>query len=230
MIVEYPDGRAVYPGDSPVAANASIEEYVAIRVADMKFVLDSLAKPSVTSRIPGLGGATSPLKTNMPHLPKPKLQTNKIGVFGHSLGGAAALQLMSEDKRFHVGANLDGGLFGSVIPKGIDSPFVFFGRPDHNRHSDDTWAEAWPNIRGFKREYMINGSTHATYTDLPVFRDLLGDKFPSEYILGTVNGTRILNIETAFLGALFNRFLKGYGGELLDGKGLNLWPEVALVK
>ncbi|KAI3325994.1 Alpha/Beta hydrolase protein [Xylariaceae sp. AK1471] len=219
-IVEFPDGRVVYPSDSPVAANATLEQYLDIRVKDLKFVLDSLANSSVTSRIPGLGRASSGLKTK------------KVGCFGHSFGGASSLQLIHDDKRCVVGANLDGGLFGSVIQEGTDVPFLFFGRPDHNRHTDDTWAAAWTNLRGFKREYIVNGTTHGDFSDLPIYRDLLGDQFPEALAqsLGNITGARILDIETTFVGALFDRFLKGHGGELLDGKGMKNWPEVTLVK
>ncbi|KAI8633660.1 Alpha/Beta hydrolase protein [Xylariaceae sp. FL1651] len=232
IVVEYPDGRTVLPSDSPTVANATIEEFVYARVADLIFVLDSLANSSVVSRIPGLGGVSSYQKSGSHEHAKPKLRTDKIGVFGHSLGGATALQLLKNDTRFHVGANLDGAAEGSVVQEGTDSPFLFFGRPDHNRHTDDTWAEAWQNLRGFKREYAVNGTQHGAYSDLPIFRDILGDQFPSELSggLGTIKGTRIMEIETAFLKALFDRFLKGHGGQLLDGKGLDHWPEVALVE
>jgi hypothetical protein len=84
------------------------------------------------------------------------------------------------------------------------------------------------NLRGFKREYHVNGSQHLDFSDIPIWRDQVGDGFPEDIsqVLGGINGTRILNINTAFLGALFDRFLKGHGGELLDGKGLKNWPEV----
>ncbi|KAI1817867.1 hypothetical protein GGS20DRAFT_531110 [Poronia punctata] len=233
IIVEFPDGRVVVPEDSPVATNASLEEFLDLRVEDLSFVLDALANSSITSQIPGLGGASCP-RTHAREIEtsKPKLRTNGVGCFGHSFGGASSLQLIHDDERCVVGANFDGAVFGSVIPEGIDKPFLFLGRPDHNRNIDDTWAAAWPNLRGFKREYTVNGTTHADFTDLPLFRDLLGDQFPESLgqTLGNITGARILDVQTAFVGALFDRFLKGKGGELLDDKKLTKWPEVALVK
>ncbi|KAI0455912.1 platelet-activating factor acetylhydrolase [Xylaria acuta] len=237
FIVEYPDGRSVSSSDSPKGANATLEEYLDVRVKDMRFVLDSLANPSVTSRIPGLEAPSSASsKTNSYSCPKPKLATGKVGVFGHSFGGATSLQLLKDDARFHVGANLDGSVYGNVVQEGTDSPFVFFGRNNgtakHTDETDETWAEAWKNLRGFKREYNVNGTEHGAFTDIPIFRDLLPSGALGEYAeqLGSIKGTRILAIETAFLGALFDRFLKGKGGELLDGKGLDQWPEVTLAK
>ncbi|KAI2640279.1 Alpha/Beta hydrolase protein [Xylaria nigripes] len=232
VVVEYPDGRLVIDKESPNVANATLDTLLDVRVQDLLFVLDSLSDPSITSRIPGLNGSSSSSPDSYPTRQQ-KLQTDKVGVFGHSFGGAASLQLLIQDKRFHVGANMDGGLdFGSFAQESTDLPFVFFGRPDHNRHTDKTWETTWANLKGFKREYMVNGTQHGAYTDLPIFRDVLGAQQIGDLVgsLGTIKGTRILAIENAFLRALFDRFLKGRGGELLDGKGLEKWPEVALVQ
>ncbi|KAI1434321.1 platelet-activating factor acetylhydrolase [Xylaria sp. CBS 124048] len=226
-IIEYPDGRLVIASESPNVGNATLEDFLYVRVKDIRFILDSLADPSITSRIPGMGGNSNSYKTS-----PTKFRTDKVGVYGHSAGGTTALQLLHDDKRFQVGANLDGQVFGSVLHEGVDSPFVFIGRPDHNSKTDETWTEALKNVRGFKREYTVNGTTHGSFTDLSIFRDLLGPNFLTPLIgdLGPIKGARILSIETAFMGALFDRFLKGKGGRLLDGKGLDRWPEVALLQ
>ncbi|KAI1113058.1 platelet-activating factor acetylhydrolase [Nemania sp. NC0429] len=225
VIVEYPDGRVVFPTDSPTAPNATLEEYLDARVKDMISVLDALEDPSTTSRIPGLGAPSS-------SYPRRKLKTAKVGAYGHSFGGAAALQLLRDDRRFRVGADLDGGVYGDVVQKGTDLPFLYLRRENHTHVTDPTWAEAWPNLRGFKREYSIDAATHASFTDISVFRDLVGEQALGDYgqALGDVTGTRMLAIQTAFLGALFDRFLKGRGGELLDGEGMRRFPEVHLQK
>ncbi|KAI1331861.1 platelet-activating factor acetylhydrolase [Xylariaceae sp. FL0255] len=215
--VEYPDGRLVLASESPNVDNATMEDLLYTRVADISFVLDSMANSTIVSSIPGLNSTT-------------KLQTHSAGVFGHSFGGATALQVMSNDTRFKAGADLDGAIYGSVVEGGTDRPFLMFGRPDHNETTDPTWAAVWPNIRGLKRLYAVNGTGHYSYSDLPGFRDILGRFFPPslEKNLGSMNGSRIMDIERAFLEALFSRYLKGSGGELLDGKGLEMWPEVTL--
>ncbi|KAI0910268.1 hypothetical protein F4823DRAFT_590533 [Ustulina deusta] len=214
-IVEYPDGHAVYAKDSTVV-NGTADEYLEVRVADMSFVLDALSDPSIVSQIPGLSRSVS-------------LPTDKVGGFGHSFGGATALQLLLNDTRFAVGANFDGILFGSVIEEGTDSPFVLFGT--NPRMEDDTWTTAWENLRGFKRQYGINETEHGAFTDFPIIRDVLGADSPPllDVGLGTIAGARIIDIETAYINALFGRFLKGEEGELLDGEGSGDWPEVSLV-
>ncbi|KAI3333555.1 platelet-activating factor acetylhydrolase [Ustulina deusta] len=233
LIVEYPDGRTVVASDSTKANltdEESLPDYLDARVKDIRFVLDSLSNSSVTSRIPGLACPSSSPNSNTHRFPQLKLRTDKVGVFGHSFGGAAALQLLKDDKRFYAGADLDGGVYGTVVQEGTDSPFLYLRRPDHTHITDPTWAAAWPNLQGFKREYSVNGTQHGSFTDLPVFSDLVGDQGLGQFSgqEGTIETARIFAIETAFLGALFDRFLKGHGGELLDGKGLDSWPEVTL--
>lgn len=213
-IVEYPDGHAVYANTS--ITNGTADFYLDVRVEDMSFVLDALSDPSVMSRIPGLSSSVS-------------LPTNKVGAFGHSFGGATALQLLLNDTRFAVGANFDGILFGSVIKEGTDSPFVLFGT--NPRMMDATWPAAWENLRGFKRQYAISDTEHGAFTDFPIIRDVLGADSPPllDSGLGTIAGERIIDIETAFINALFGRFLKNEDGGLLDGEGSEDWPEVTLV-
>ncbi|TGJ79782.1 hypothetical protein E0Z10_g8985 [Xylaria hypoxylon] len=236
FIVEYPDGRAVYATDSPIVNNGTdeelIPEYLDARVKDTIFVLNSLANSSVTSQIPGLGCPSLYSQTNTHNAPKSKLRTDKVGVFGHSFGGASALQLLKDDKRFYAGADLDGGVYGTVVQEGTDSPFLYLRAQNHTHITDPTWAAAWPNLRGFKREYAVNEAKHGAFTDLPILRDLLGAEVLGPFAegVGSIKGSRILAIETAFLGAFFGRFLKGHGGELLDGKGLDNWPEVTLAE
>ncbi|KAI0878109.1 platelet-activating factor acetylhydrolase [Hypoxylon argillaceum] len=225
LIVEYPDGRLVFPSDSPTVANATLDQYLDARVKDTIFVLNSLSNSSVISQIPGLGRPSSPHSAS-----KPKLQTAKVGAFGHSFGGATALQLLKDDKRFVTGADLDGGVYGNVVQEGTDSPFLYMRASNHTHITDPTWAAAWPNLRGFKREYSVNDTTHGSFTDFIVLRDILPEGALGVYgeNLGSNTGERLLEIQSAFLGALFDRFLKGHGGSLLDGKGLDHWPEVTL--
>ncbi|KAI1360819.1 Alpha/Beta hydrolase protein [Xylaria arbuscula] len=227
--VEYPDGRVVESNLSAIVVAGGVlndtilDPFLYPRVADLVFVLDSLANSSIVSLIPGLGHASR----------KQGLQTHSVGVVGGSFGGAAAYEVMATDERFKLGVNLDGELFGPARFQEADSPFLFLAALNHNYTLDTSWSEAWQHHRGFKRIFAVNGTEHSGFTDWPVFRDLLGDRFPATNVVGEIgltNGTTILSIERAFTKAFFDRFLKGYGGELLDGEGLDLWPEVTWIK
>ncbi|KAI8623534.1 platelet-activating factor acetylhydrolase [Xylariaceae sp. FL1651] len=227
--VEYPDGRVVNSNLSAIVVAGGVlndiilDPFLYPRVADLIFVLDSLANNSVVSRIPGLGSSS----------PKPRLRTDSVGVLGGSFGGAAAYQVMATDKRFKAGANFDGELFGPAVHEEMNSPFLFLAALNHNYTLDPSWREAWPHLQGSKRIFAVNGTEHPSFTDWPVYRDLLGDKFPGDNVIGKIgpiNGTRILAVERAFTMAFFDRFLKESGGELLNGEGLDRWPEVTWIK
>jgi len=60
---------------------------------------------------------------------------NAVGVAGHSFGGATAAQFCHDDSRCRAGVDLDGRLFGSVVPEGIEQPFLFL----LSDHGED-WA------------------------------------------------------------------------------------------
>ncbi|OTA99083.1 hypothetical protein M426DRAFT_325482 [Hypoxylon sp. CI-4A] len=212
-VIEFPDGRFVFALPQN-GTEAETVNNVNIRTADLSSVLDALSNSTITEKIPGVTRGT-------------KFRTQKAGVFGHSLGGATALQVLASDARFAVGANFDGSFWGEEQQIGADKPFLILAAPGHNRTSDPSWAATWSNLRSFKREYVVAGAQHLTFTDLPLFRQLGRDLPPSaEQFGGTVNGTRALGIQRAYMNSLFGRFLKGHNDGLLDGVGAQEWPEV----
>jgi predicted dienelactone hydrolase len=103
--VEFPDGRVEVPAVPPVTPDVA-EKVVAVRVADTRLVLDSL----ITLNAGGNPDAEGrPLPAGLRGLIDPA----RVGMFGHSLGGAAAAQAMYEDRRIRAGVNLDGTMFGA---------------------------------------------------------------------------------------------------------------------
>ncbi|RYP48110.1 hypothetical protein DL768_005963 [Monosporascus sp. mg162] len=224
LVVEYPDGRVArqipYTGNDTVG---EVTRSVAIRVADLASVLNALTyNETVICQIPGLCQREGRGR---------RLRTDRVGVFGHSLGGATALQATAVDpRRFVVGANLDGAFFGPAVQTGTDVPFLILASETHNRSGDATWAEVWPRLRGLRRQYSVAGALHLAFCDLPVLRDMLESGLPPDIdeFVGTIAGVRIMGIMRAFLGSLFSRVMKGQDDGLLDGIGLGEWPEVSI--
>ncbi|KAI2613397.1 Alpha/Beta hydrolase protein [Hypoxylon sp. NC1633] len=219
-IVEYPDGRVVYQYQFNGTASEEVSYFadnVEIRAADMIFVLNALSNHTITSQIPGYRRGHSG-----------RFRTGRTGVFGHSLGGATALRVIANDTRFIAGANLDGSFWGSQQQIGTDAPFLIMAAENHTRtlESDPSWVDTWPNLRGFKRQYSISGAKHLDFTDLPIAQDA-GVISPvlTEY-LGSINSTRIIGIQRAFLNSFFKLFLEAHNDGLLDGVGIREWPEV----
>src|SRR5882762_1374929 len=65
-----------------------------------------------------------------------RLDMQRVGVFGHSLGGATALQFCHDDSRCKAGIDVDGVVMGSVSREGVTQPFMFL-LSDHRGESAD---------------------------------------------------------------------------------------------
>src|SRR4051812_7591647 len=92
------DGKLV--AKSPGLARAS-SRTIALRSRDMRFVLGRLGT------LRGVG----------------RLDRHRVGAFGHSNGGATSAAAMLVDRRLRAGVDLDGGIFGPVVGRGLDRPF-----------------------------------------------------------------------------------------------------------
>src|ERR1700716_4041647 len=89
------DGRGVGATARASVLGADMDDMTPSRAADSSFVLDQLGRLAQVE--PG-----SPLVGH--------LDVQHTGIVGHSMGGAAAAQVVAEDPRFLVGVNLDGTL------------------------------------------------------------------------------------------------------------------------
>ena len=116
----FPDGRRAHStlpefmdwsSDETVAACVrDANAQLSLRTADARFVLDEIER----------------LNRNDPDgLFTGRLDTERVGIFGHSFGGAVAAEACRTDARFKAGANYDGLLFGDVLEQGIGKPFLF---------------------------------------------------------------------------------------------------------
>jgi pimeloyl-ACP methyl ester carboxylesterase len=69
-----------------------------------------------------------------------RLDLSDVGAFGHSLGGAEALEFCHDDARCKAGIDVDGAPFGSAVADGVSQPFMFL-MSDHSSEPD---AETGP--------------------------------------------------------------------------------------
>lgn len=211
--VEFPGGRVEITA-MPEPTPQVMEQAVAVRVADTRFVLDTLAtlntgtNPDAEQRaLPaGLYGA---------------LRLAVVGMFGHSLGGATAAAAMLEDPRIQAGVNLDGTLFGPVIEAGLDRPFMLVGSQDHSRDTDETWDKFWANQLGWRLNLQLTGSGHNSFTDyqalVPPLAGVL-DLPPQAVhdLIGSVDADRSITNQRAYLTAFFNQHLRRCHNRLLQ--------------
>ncbi|MFI9756674.1 hypothetical protein ACIHFB_01900 [Streptomyces sp. NPDC051963] len=186
--------RAEHEGTVP----ALLEKVLRTRVADARFVVDRLgALPDRLSDV---------------------LDLRRVGMAGQSGGGFTAAQSMYEDRRIHVGIDLDGILefnqepngtnLSPVARHGLDRPFLLMGREgsDHAT-TEPSWAEFWSHGTGWRRDLTLRGSRHQTYTD----------------------PARAVATIRACVTSCFDRRLRGRDDHLLDGPSPRL-PDVSFVR
>ncbi|MFE6054490.1 alpha/beta hydrolase [Kitasatospora sp. NPDC056446] len=197
--VEFPDGRLIrsaLPTDPPDWDAADRLE-TATRVGDLRFV---------TTRLTAKG---SPLRVD----------GRRIGVLGHSMGGAAAAEAVRQDERFRIGLDLDGGLFGSPVPDlGLDRPFLLLTALDDH----DTWRRWREHQQAWGRQLHTRGAGHLSFTDLPhtALPGNLAGHIPAELyttLLGTLAPDRATALTRRYVRAFADRFLRDRPGPLLDG-------------
>ena len=116
-VVVFPDGRAVErtPENNPELVSGldlvrRANKLMAAWTSDMSFVLDQLERLNASDPSGRYTG---------------RLDITRVGVFGHSFGGAQAAQFCHEDSRCKAGIDLDGAPFGNVIQTGLRQPFMF---------------------------------------------------------------------------------------------------------
>lgn len=222
-VVEFPDGRLVFDPNSnltgsPEAILALINEYVAVRVQDVSFVLDALSSPS----------AQHPFQ----------IDTKNVVMFGHSLGGTTAASAMVNETRIAGGLNFDGGFYGAITANGsiVRKPFLMFeaARPASTRPNfDDTLNN---HFKGWKLDLELFGAVHGSFEDLPLLADIFGLRAALGKLgdagLGTVPGLRGLQIMSAYVSAFAEFVFSGEKverGGLVDGKNSTRYPEVGVV-
>ncbi|MFJ9824778.1 alpha/beta hydrolase family protein [Streptomyces sp. NPDC101160] len=184
-------------------------DVTAVRAADVRFLLDRLTGPRAV--------ATWPYARS--------IDPTRIGMAGHSIGGAAAATAMIADRRIDAGVNMDGSFWDTLPAGGLGGrAFMFLGTDDEMHRPggvDTSWDTTWKALDGYKRWLTVSGANHFTFTDAPVL--LRGLDVPDEG--ATIPADRALAVTRAYLAAFFDERLRGRPQPLLTGPS-PLHPEV----
>jgi predicted dienelactone hydrolase len=146
-----------------------------------------------------------------------RLDMTRIGVFGHSFGGATAAQFCAQDSRCEAGIDVDGSLHGSVIQNGIRRPFMFLLSGQGDFSSDAEVRQIKADIQSVydrlpadeRLRIVIRGANHFTFSDdgallkSPLLRGL----FRVFGRLG-VDGRRQLVVTAYCVHSFFDAYLK----------------------
>jgi dienelactone hydrolase len=217
----FPDGRvATCLARQVRGRDSGKEKVVAGRAADVCFVLDEL-----TGACPAWPGAAL-------------IDPSRMGMAGHSAGGAAAIAAMLADSRIRAGIDMDGATAAPIPDHGLSRPFLFLGKQSSYtpgssggavttlrdwkrlRGAVITWERDWELLTGWKRWLVVAGAVHASFTDLALLADQNGID------IGTgLSGARSLDITRAYVRAFFDQHLRSRPQVLLDQPSTG-YPEV----
>lgn len=186
----FPDGRMVGCTSCEQPHDQAFWEKLELgRAADASFVLDSLAR----SRWSGL------------------IDPHRIGMAGHSAGGASTIPAMVGDERIRAGMNLDGTTNYEIPEPGLSRPFMFMAHQEAAAPcpGDPSWERDWPRLTGWKRWAEVAGTQHASFTDVGLFGFEWGVDFGA-----TIDGFRAQEITRGMVNAFFDQHLLGRSGDL----------------
>lgn len=223
-ITVFPDGRRVsstigelldFATDESLSASLHhAERELETRVADVRFVIDQIENPAPETPFREIAI---------------RVDAARIGVFGHSFGGAVATEACVEDSRIKAGANLDGLIFGRAISAKLTKPFLFIGDSTPVPTAEQLAAmkgsqlRNWTFIRDNEAQIRaalpresgffltIRGASHMNLCDSALYSPIR--KLTNA---GVIRPERAMQIVNAYLVAFFDSTLRGQRSNLLD--------------
>ncbi|MBV8932825.1 MAG: hypothetical protein JOZ47_21210 [Kutzneria sp.] len=175
-------------------------------VDDKRAVIDALERQSVT-------GAASSVTA--------ACDLSRIGLFGMSFGGAAAVSAAHQDHRVAAAVNIDGGQFLSdLLDTDVRVPMLQLSADlpaqlrasgleptavDANEFFFEPLASA--GTRPDVQRLRINGVTHLELTDMALIP--AADRAAALPVSGSLSSERIVDLLDSFVGAYFDTILRG---------------------
>jgi predicted dienelactone hydrolase len=198
-VVVFPDGRVIArtpQNDADLVSGSELEQLATKLVqtwsADMGFALDQPERLNTSDSSGKFLG---------------RLDMQRVGVFGHSLGGATALQFCHDDSRCKACIDVDGIPFGSVTRKGVAKPVMFL-MSDHRSDSNDAetaiaqrnFGSLFARLPGDRRlEITIRGANHYMFSDDAVLRSPMLMRLLRTLGIVGIDGRRQLAVAAHFI-------------------------------
>ena len=202
---------------------ALYRDWMALRTADMNFAVDEIKTAAQTGAadeswyISEKDGGAIQTVLGMPDV-------SRIGLMGHSMGGATAVQLGRERSDINAVIDLDGTMLGEYV--GVENgemlvrddpytvPVLDLNNWESYNNNEEYIARGfpYPNVEvvghaadGFS--VGIRDSRHMDFTDLPLLSPFLGKMLGS----GERSTEETMTIVNSLVLSFFNCYLKGEG-------------------
>jgi predicted dienelactone hydrolase len=226
FVVVLPDRRVVIrpptndPEDEDMEAgqaNRLINRLLPMWTSDTKFVVSQLERLNAADPSGKFTG---------------RLDMQRLGMFGHSFGGAQALQFCHDDPRCKAGIDIDGAPYGSVVQEGLKQPFMFI-LSDHSRElSDPASRQIGADIQSIygrlpngRLLITIRGANHFSFSDEMLLKSHYFIGLLRMFGFGGLDGRRGLTITSEYVHTFFDIYLKAAPSTLLTSVSAQ-YPEV----
>ncbi len=166
-----------------------------------------------------------------------KLDLQRVGAFGISLGGIVVGEACRVDPRLRACLMMDAPASTGVARSGLKQPSMWISRDAASMRLERQRAGGWPEVEieahqtsmraayeaGSGAGYFVRvpGTFHSNFTDVPNWTPLA----QALNLAGPINGRRAHNIVNDYSLAFFDRELRGRVGGLRDGPS-GQYPEV----
>src|ERR1700730_18047336 len=232
FVVVFPGGRVIAraPQNNADLVSGPLQEQLANQLAqawsaDMGFALDQLERLNASDPSGRFLG---------------RLDMQWVGVFGHSLGGATALQFCHDDSRCKAGIDVDGVVLGSVSREGVTQPFMFVlsvhrgestdavDTPEAIRRAGANIHSIYDRLPGDRRLMItIRGANHYMFSDAAMWRSPLLMGALRTLGIMRLDGRRQIAVTAHYISTFFDVYLKGAPPS--DLKSQPEYPEVEYV-
>ncbi|MBL8102398.1 MAG: hypothetical protein JNM02_07710, partial [Anaerolineales bacterium] len=214
VITVFPDGTVApnNPKALPEDAEDPNYEVVARKLVhqwaeDMSFALDQLSAWDEEAGNPFEG----------------RLDLERVGVYGHSTGGGAAIQFCGTDTRCKAVLGMDPFMrpvSAEVIEGGVSQPSFFMFSQSWADLTDSKnnrlFNQFLPNAENNMGVISIDGTKHYDFSDLP----LLSPVAPQLGLKGPLSGQTVIKIINSYLLDFFELTLNDRSSNLFDGSFL----------
>lgn len=188
----FPDGRTAYLQSNDLDDFTESDHHIELWKEDIAFILDQVEKLNQSDEANLFTG---------------KIDTSRIGMFGHLYGGATAAQMLAEDPRIKAAINMDGTLYGKHFPEfGIGKPFLLMSADDDEDFNEDVQEMKAREKRALTdggMSMVIPNTNHMSFTDFSLFSPLLRSSGE--------NPRQVHRIINEFSLAFFDQYVKQTG-------------------
>ena len=219
----FEDGTVAKNNPSALPGGAPDEEYEAAAqklvdqwAGDMDFALDFMQSQNIE--------VNSPFRNS--------LDLSRVGVYGHSTGGGAAIQFCGTDARCKAVLGIDPFMrpvSAQVLENGVFQPaFFMFSQvwvDDKDSRNNQLFYPFYANSKQVFGVVSIDGTRHYDFSDLP----LLSPIAPQLGLKGPINGRQMVKIMDTYLLAFFDETLNGKSTNLFDSTSPD-FPELHYLK